>query len=49
MMNKEEVNDYLSIKQMTQWVVNEQLNDQELGRKLRGHYWEVRDVLRNEK
>ena len=34
---------------MTQWIVNEQLNDQELGRKLRGHYWEIRDILRSEK
>ena len=48
MMN-EEVKDYLSVKQMTQWVVNKKLNDRELGRKLRGYYWDIRDILRNEK
>jgi len=47
MMNKEY--HHLPISIMTKWIVDEKLNEQELGRRLREHYWDVIDELRNEK
>ena len=40
---------HLPISIMTKWIIDEKLNEQELGRRLREHYWDVRDELRNEK
>ena len=47
-MNKNTTN-HLTISKMTKWIVGEKLNDQELGRKLRGYYWGVRDDMKNNK
>ena len=47
-MNKN-TTDHLTISEMTKWIVGEKLNDQELGQKLRGYYWDVRDDTRNNK
>ncbi len=48
-MTNKKITDHLTISEMTKWVVDERLNEQELGRKLRKHYWDVRDDMRNSK
>ncbi len=40
---------HLPISVITKWIIEEKLNEQQLGRRLREHYWDVRDNLRNEK
>jgi len=34
---------HLPISIMTKWIIDEKLNEQELGRRLREHYWDVRN------
>ena len=48
MMNKN-ITDHLTISKMTNWIVGKKLNDCELGKKLRGYYWDVRDDMRDNK
>ena len=48
-MTTKKITDHLTFSEMTKWVVDEKLNEQELGRKLRKYYWDVRDGMRNSK
>ncbi len=40
---------HLPISVITKWIIEEKLNEQQLGRRLKEHYWDVRDELKNEK
>ena len=37
----------LLVTEMRKWIVDEKLNDMELGKKLRTYYWNVKEVMEN--
>ena len=40
---------HLTVSKMTEWIVNNRYTDEELGKKLKEYYWDIRDELRNNK
>ena len=48
-MNNDKTNHHLPVSLLHKWIVELKSNDSELGRLIRGYYWDVRDELKNEK
>jgi len=46
---KNKITHHLTVSKMTEWIVNDSHTDEELGKKLKEYYWDIRDELRNQK